>query len=148
MGLLDIESVILVSYCYQTAQPRASYESTDGPAGQPAGNPPNWDRVGVFRWTVPQLMARVYWQPGSLMSNEFCSNPHPDSNGRYTIVAYTNHNWRANAVNWQIPPHDNVIEQIPARPPGKQKRSKPLENCTGCDHKRSLQWRSEDERAL
>ena len=44
--LLAAEYVILVRYYYQTAKPRSSYESTNGPTGQPADNLPNSDGLG------------------------------------------------------------------------------------------------------
>jgi len=44
--LLATEYVILVKYYYQTVQARSLYESTDGPAGRPADNPPNAEVLG------------------------------------------------------------------------------------------------------
>jgi hypothetical protein len=38
--LLNVEYMILVSYCYLNAKATALYESTDGFAGQPTDNPP------------------------------------------------------------------------------------------------------------
>jgi len=46
--LLDVEYMILVSYCYQDTKATALYESTDGPAGQPADNPPNSYGLGQY----------------------------------------------------------------------------------------------------
>jgi len=42
-SLLDVENAILIRYYYYTAKTKALYESADGPAGQPADNPPNSD---------------------------------------------------------------------------------------------------------
>jgi hypothetical protein len=44
--LLAAECVILIRYYHQTAETRALYESTDGPAGRPAVNPPNLNGMG------------------------------------------------------------------------------------------------------
>jgi len=58
--LLAVDYEILIRYYYQTAKTRALYESTDGPVGQPADNPPNSDGSGDFHRMVPKLMFWVY----------------------------------------------------------------------------------------
>ena len=58
--LLAVEYLILVMYNYLTAKTRTLYKSTDGPAGQPADNPPNSDGWGVLHRTLPELLVRVY----------------------------------------------------------------------------------------
>jgi len=47
MRLLAVEYLILLIFNYPTAKTRTFYISTDGPAGRPADNPPNSDRLGV-----------------------------------------------------------------------------------------------------
>jgi hypothetical protein len=44
--LLAAEYLMLIIYDYQTTKIRAVYESSDGPAGQPADNPANSDWLG------------------------------------------------------------------------------------------------------
>ena len=44
--LLAVEYLILIIYNYPTAKTRTLYKSTAGPAGRPADNPPNSDRLG------------------------------------------------------------------------------------------------------
>jgi hypothetical protein len=46
--LLNVEYMILVSYCYQNAKAKALYESTDGPTGHPTDNPPISDGLGEY----------------------------------------------------------------------------------------------------
>jgi hypothetical protein len=58
-GLLDVEQAVLIKYYYQTAKAKALYESTDGPAGQPADKPPNSYGLGDFHRTVPELTVPV-----------------------------------------------------------------------------------------
>jgi len=58
--LLAVEYQLFLIYYYPTAKTRTFYKSTDGPAGQPAGNPPNSGRLGDFHQTVPELTVRVY----------------------------------------------------------------------------------------
>jgi len=58
--LLAVEYLILIIYNDPTAKTRTLYQSTDGPAGRPADNPPNSDRLGDFDRTVPKLTVPVY----------------------------------------------------------------------------------------
>jgi len=58
--LLVVENTILIRYYQQTAKTRALCESVDGPAGQPADNPPNSDRLGVYHQIVPEVMGWDY----------------------------------------------------------------------------------------
>jgi hypothetical protein len=58
--LLAVEYLILIMYNYPTAKTRTLYISTDGPAGRPADNPPNPDRLGDFHQIVPELTVRFY----------------------------------------------------------------------------------------
>ena len=44
---------------YPTAKTKTLYISTDGPAGQPADNPPNPDGLGDLHRTVPELTLQV-----------------------------------------------------------------------------------------
>jgi len=57
---LDVNEVILIKYKYRTAKPRALYESTGGPAGQPADNLPNSDGLGDIHSTGPEVTVWVY----------------------------------------------------------------------------------------
>jgi len=58
--LLAVEYTILISHCYQTAKSRALCKSIDGPAGDPAGDPPNPVGLGDLHQTVPKFMVLVY----------------------------------------------------------------------------------------
>ena len=71
--LLNIESVVMIRYYYQTAKTRALYESTDGPAWQPTYSPPNSDWLGDVHWTVPQLTVRVCGQHRQPILQQFGS---------------------------------------------------------------------------
>jgi len=75
---LVVENAILIRYYSHTPKARALMESMDGSAGRPAANPPNSDRLGVYHWTVPELMARVYWQPGPPSWQRFRFDLDPD----------------------------------------------------------------------
>jgi len=44
--LLAVQYPILIIYTYLAAKTGILYKSTDGPAGRPAVNPPNSDRLG------------------------------------------------------------------------------------------------------
>jgi len=61
--LLDVENAILIGYYYYTAKTRALYESTDGPTGQHADNPPNSDGLWDVHRTIPKLTVQMYWWP-------------------------------------------------------------------------------------
>jgi len=50
----DFDKILLTN-----SKTRALYECMDGPAGRPADNPPNSDRLGVYHQTVPELTGRV-----------------------------------------------------------------------------------------
>jgi len=52
--------VILIKYNYQTVNVRALYESTDGPAEQPADNPGNSAGLGEVTQTISELRVLVY----------------------------------------------------------------------------------------
>jgi len=67
----------LLRYYYQTAKTSALYECSDGPAGQPADNPPNSDELGYCHHTVPKLTVHVYWQPSPPIGQGFGSDPDP-----------------------------------------------------------------------
>jgi hypothetical protein len=54
-----VKYLILIMFNYPTAKTRTLYKSTDGPAGQPADNPPNPDGLGDLHRTVPELTVRV-----------------------------------------------------------------------------------------
>jgi len=56
---LAVKYLILIMFNYPTAETRTLYKSTDGPAGQPADNPPNPDWLGDLHRTVPELTVRV-----------------------------------------------------------------------------------------
>ena len=90
-SLLDVENVILITYYYYTAKTRALYESTNGPAAQPADNPPNSDGLWDAHWTVPELIVRVYWRPGLPIWKQVSSNPYPDPKPQSGTVANTNY---------------------------------------------------------
>jgi len=87
--LLAVEYLNLIIYNYPTAKTRTLYKSTDGPAGRPADNPPNWDRLGDFHRTVPELMVQVYWQPGPPICERFGSAPDLHPQWRSGTVANT-----------------------------------------------------------
>lgn len=46
--LLHVEKAILIRYYNQIVKTTGLYQSTDGPAGHPADNPPNSDGLGNF----------------------------------------------------------------------------------------------------
>ena len=86
-SLLDVENAILIRYYYYKARTRALYESTDGPAGQPADNPPNSDRLWDVHRTVPELMVPVHWGPGQPIWKRVGSDLYPDPKRRSGTVA-------------------------------------------------------------
>jgi len=96
--LLAVEFTILIIHYYQTSKSGAWYESIDGPAGWPADNPPKSDRLGNFRWTVPQLAVRVYQHTGRPMWQPFGSDPDLDLKSRSGTVGNATtdlfHHWR------------------------------------------------------
>jgi len=61
----------------------------DGPAGRPADNPPNLDRLRVYHRNVPELNVRVYWQPGLLIWQRLSLGPDLDPTWRSWTVANT-----------------------------------------------------------
>jgi len=63
--LLDVDSVILIRYYYQTAKPRALYKSTDGPAGQLTDAPSNSAQLRDVHYIIHYMMIRSNWQTGS-----------------------------------------------------------------------------------
>jgi len=87
--LLAVECLILLIFNYPPAKTRTLYISTDGPAGQPADNPPNSDGMGDSHWTVPEFVVRVYWKPGSPICQQFDSDPDPDAKWRSGPIANT-----------------------------------------------------------
>jgi len=87
--LLAVEYVILIRYYHQTANTRALYECTDGPAGWPTDNPPTSDGLGDFHRSVPELTVWVNWQPGLLGCKQFGFDPDPYPNWRSGTVANT-----------------------------------------------------------
>jgi len=91
-GLLDIEYVILVSYCYHSANTRALYECTDGPPGQPSGNLLDSDGWGNIHRTIPELTVWVYWRPCQPIWNQCCLYQDPDAKWHSATVANTNCN--------------------------------------------------------
>jgi hypothetical protein len=52
--LLVVENPILIRYYEYTANTRSLYESIDGPAGRPAHNLPNSNRLGVYHGNMPE----------------------------------------------------------------------------------------------
>jgi len=86
---LAVKYLILIMFNYPTAKPRTLYKSTDGPAGQPADNPPNPDGLGHLHRTVPELTVRVCWQPGPPIWEWFGFDPDPDPKWRSGTVANT-----------------------------------------------------------
>jgi len=87
--VLDVELVILILYYYQTAKTGALYESTAGPAGQPAANPPNVHKLRDFNWTILKLMVLVNWQPGQPNWQQLGFDPHPDPKQQSRTIANT-----------------------------------------------------------
>ena len=61
----------------------------DGPAGRPADNPPNSDRLGVYHRTVPESTVSVYLPPGPPISQRLGLDPDPDPKRRSWTVANT-----------------------------------------------------------
>ena len=61
----------------------------NGPAGRPADNPSNSDRLGVEHQTVPELTVRVYWQPRPPIWERFGLYPDQDPKWRSGTVANT-----------------------------------------------------------
>jgi len=101
-----------ISGCYFTdfdqvqlsnSQARALYQSTDGPAGQPADYPPNFDWLGDVHYTAPELTVRVHWQPGHRIWSPFGSDPDSELKQRSGTVANTSHCNRSplKAASWQ-----------------------------------------------
>jgi len=86
---LAVKYLILIMFNYATAKTRTLYKSTDGPAGRPADNPPNPDRLGDLHGTVPELTVRVYCQPGRPIWQRSSSDPDPDPKGQSGTVANT-----------------------------------------------------------
>jgi len=86
--LLAVEYRILVIYNNPTANRRTLYKSTDRPAGRPTDNPPKSDGLGDIHQTVPELMVRVYWQPGPPIGQQFSWDPDPDPKRRSGTVAH------------------------------------------------------------
>jgi len=60
---LVVENVILIRYYSHTPNARALIESMDGPAGQPADNPPDSDGLAVYHRTVPKFTVQVFKNP-------------------------------------------------------------------------------------
>jgi hypothetical protein len=87
--LLVAENRILIRYYYNTANTRALYESIDGPAGQPADNPPNPDWLGDEHGTVPEWAVLVYWQSGQPIWQQFSIDLASDRKWRSGTVANT-----------------------------------------------------------
>jgi len=52
---LAVKYLILIMFNYPTAKTRTLYKSKDGPAGRPADNPPNPDRLGDLHRTITKL---------------------------------------------------------------------------------------------
>jgi len=99
-SLLDVENAILIRYYYYTVTTRSLYESTDGPAGQPADKQPNSDRLWDVQRTVPELAVQVYWPPGPPIRTQVGSDPSPDpTEGCSETVTET-----TNAEIWRLPP--------------------------------------------
>jgi len=88
-SLLVADCVILIRYYHQTAKTTALYESTNGPAGWPADNPPKSDGFGYLHWTVSELTVRVFWQPGPSIWQWLGSDLDPDPKRRSGTVANT-----------------------------------------------------------
>ena len=57
--LLAVKYLILIMFNYPTAKTRTLYKSTDGPAGRPADNPANPDRLGDLHRTIPELTVQT-----------------------------------------------------------------------------------------
>jgi hypothetical protein len=90
--LLHVSWAILFKYSSRTVKARAVYESTDGPAGQPADNPPNWNRLAAVHWTIPKLTVRVYWRPRPHLCWRVNSIADPDPKRRSWTLANTSCN--------------------------------------------------------
>jgi len=84
-----VENAILIRYYSHTPKASALIESMDGPAAQPADNPRNSEALGVYHRAVPELMDRVYWQPGPPFWQRFGLDPDPDLKWRSGTVANT-----------------------------------------------------------
>ena len=82
-------NAILIRYQWQLANLRALCESIDGPAGRPADNPSNSDRLGVYHGTVPEWAVQVYWRPGPPIWRRFGLDPDPNPKWRSGTVANT-----------------------------------------------------------
>ena len=91
MWLLDVKWSIFIEYYHRIAKASMIYELTDGPAIQPAGNPPNSDGYGDDHGTVLESTVRVYWRPGPPNWHRFGSDPYPDPKWQSRPVANTTH---------------------------------------------------------
>jgi len=88
---LVAENATLIRYYYHTANTWALYESIDGPAGQPADNPPISDRLRVYHRTIPECTVCIYWSPGPSLWQSFALYPDPDLKSQSGPVANTTH---------------------------------------------------------
>jgi len=104
-SLLDVENAILIRYYYCTAKTRALYESTDGPAGQPADYPPNSNGLRDVHRTVAKMTARVNWRPGPPIWKWVGSDPFPDPKRQSRTVANTTQGHPALTA-----PHEPILE--------------------------------------
>jgi len=86
---LAVKYLILIIFNYPTAKTSILYKSTDGPAGRPADNPPNLDKLGDLHRTVSEMTVRGYSQPGPTMWQKFGSDQDPDPKWRSGTVANT-----------------------------------------------------------
>jgi len=78
MWVLVVERLILFQYYYQIPNATTLYVFTDGPAGQPADDPPISHGSGYFYSTVPESIVWVDWQPGPPIWRRFGSDPDLD----------------------------------------------------------------------
>jgi len=98
MRLLAAECTIFTRNYHQTAKWRALYQSSDGPAGPPADNPPNSDGLGDSHWTVPELTVQVNRQPGPPLWQLFCCDPDLDLKLRSGTISRTS--WMSTETLW------------------------------------------------
>jgi hypothetical protein len=91
---LAVKYLILIMLNYPTAKTGKLSRLTDGPAGQPADNPPNSDGLGYLHRTVSKLTVQVSGHPGPPIWQRFGSDPDPDPKWRLATVS-NNNNWLA-----------------------------------------------------
>lgn len=74
-GLLDVEWVILITYCYQITKTRALYESTNGLTRLFADTPSNIDKLEDFCHTDSEFTIELYSQPERRIGHQVDFDP-------------------------------------------------------------------------